>query len=76
MPRIRFTAHIIHAPQASRTGRRRTLRHSTGISRGERAGREMGRPGRPLPPGWWVAGAVPFGLAFWAGVAWIVWRVL
>lgn len=29
---------------------------------------ELHDPAR-LPPGWWVAGAVPFGLTFWAGVA-------
>ena len=43
-----FPAHIIHAPQASRTGGRRTLRYNMEpwTSRGER--RALGRPGRSL----------------------------
>lgn len=32
--------------------------------------------GRPLAPGWWIAAALPLAAAFWAGVAWIMWRVL
>ncbi len=76
MPRIRFTAHPINAPRASRTGGRRTPRYSTGLKRGERAGRDMGKPGRSLPPGWWIGAAIPLALAFWTGVAWIMWRVL
>ena len=77
MLRIRFTAHPINAPQASRTGGRRTLRdHRKASELPGRARRGMGNRGRSLPPGWWIAAALPFGIAFWAGVAWIVWRVL
>ena len=76
MPRIRLPAHNIHAPQASRTGGRRTLRDSTGPARDARAGRELGRPGRSLPPGWWIGAGAILGLGFWAVVARIIWSVL
>jgi len=74
--RIRFTAPPIHAPQASRMGGRRTLRDQTDPARGARAGRDMGTRGRSFPPGWWIGAALPLALAFWTGVAWIMWRVL
>lgn len=77
MPRIRFTAHIIHAPQASRTGGRRTLRDCMkDLELPGRARRALGRHGRSLPPGWWIGAALSLSLAFWTGVAWIIWRVL
>ena len=77
MTRIRFTAHPINAPRASRTGGRRTPRdHRESLELPGRARRDMGNRGRSLPPGWWIAAGLPLGLAFWTGVAWIVWRVL
>lgn len=74
--RIRFTAHPLNAPRDSRTGGRRTPRHNMEPARDAGTGRDVGNRGRSFPPGWWIAGAVPFGLVFWAGVAWIAWRVL
>lgn len=41
-----------------------------------RARRDMGTRGRSFPPGWWIGAALPLALAFWTGVAWIMWRVL
>ena len=77
MPRIRLTAHPLNAPQASRSGGRRTLRdHRESLELPGRARRDMGNRGRSLPPGWWIGAAVPFALAFWTGVAWIMWMVL
>lgn len=75
--RIRFTAHHINAPRASRTGGRRTPRdRRERLEVMERARRDMGNRGRSLPPGWWIAAVLPLALAFWTGVAWIMWRVL
>ena len=77
MPRIRLTAHPLNAPRASRSGGRRTLRdHRESLELPGRARRDMGNRGRSLPPGWWIGAAVPFALAFWTGVAWIMWMVL
>ena len=45
MPRIRLPAHIIHAPQASRTGGRRTLRHDMEPWERMNGSRALGRPG-------------------------------
>lgn len=75
--RIRLTAHPLNAPRASRTGGRRTPRDCMeDLELPGRARRVLGTPGRSLPPGWWIAAALPFGIAFWAGVSWIMWRVL
>ena len=74
--RIRLTAHPLNAPQASRSGGRRTLRDHMDPARDAGTGRDVGNRGRSLPPGWWIAAGLPLGLAFWTGVAWIMWRVL
>ena len=75
--RIRLTAHPINAPRASRTGGRRTPRdHRESLELPGRARRGMGNRGRSLPPGWWIGAGLLLSLAFWAGVAWNVWRVL
>lgn len=77
MPRITFTAPSLNAPQASRSGGRRTLRdHRESLELPGKGCRDMGNRGRPLPPGWWIGAALPLALAFWTGVAWIIWRVL
>lgn len=69
---IRFTATPLNAPRASRTGGRRTPRHSTDSTCDARAGRDLGNPGRSFAPGWWIAAAAPFAAAFWTIVAWIL----
>lgn len=76
MLRIHLAAHIIHAPRDSRTGGRRTPRHNMEPARDAGTGRDVGNRGRSLPPGWWIGAGLPLGLAFWTGVAWIMWRVL
>lgn len=75
--RIRFTAPPLNAPRASRTGGRRTPRDCMkDLELPGRARRALGRPGRSLPPGWWIGAGLLLSLAFWSGVAWIMWRVL
>ena len=75
--RIRLTAHPINAPRASRTGGRRTPRvQRESLELPGRARRAMGTHGRSLPPGWWIGAGLLLSLAFWAGVSWIMWRVL
>jgi len=71
-----FPAHNIHAPQASRTGGRRTLRHDMEPWERMNGSRALGRPGRSLPPGWWIGAGAILGLGFWAVVARIIWSVL
>lgn len=48
MPRICFPARIIHAPQASRMGGRRTLRDNVRLGTRGRARRDVGKRGRSV----------------------------
>ena len=48
MLRIHLAAHIIHAPQASRSGGRRTLRDNVRLGTRGRARRDVGKRGRSV----------------------------
>lgn len=71
MPRIRFTVRPINAPQASRKGGGRSLRHNAEGRASSCSGRDLGSPCRGFAPlrGWWILPAAAMGLIFWAVLA-------